>query len=47
MTLEDRHTLEVGNIVDPHGGINAGSNKAGSNGIEVKIKDLISMSLKN
>ena len=47
MTLEDGYTLKVGNIVDPHGGINTGSNKTGSDGIEVEVKYLICMSLKN
>ena len=44
MTFKNVGAGEVGNIVDSHGHVDGGSDETGSNGIEIEIKDFISMS---
>jgi hypothetical protein len=44
MTLKDGSAGEGRDVVNPHSHVHAGSDQTSSNGVEVEIQDLISMS---
>ena len=47
MALEDSRALKVGHVVDSHGHVDASSDEAGADRVEIEVQDLIGVALEH